>query len=472
MSIERYILPELFREIFKHVEHRVELARYCLISKTCYLYAATRLYEWIYVYTWHRDAKKRVSMVLETLAESPRLAFHVKILDFRDFPTHLTVDEKLQLIALACRAISHCVNLLSCSWTRDGSLYTKIIESLAELKKLQSLEINGRPGPWTAWVPDDLFRFRHLQSLTLIMPVQAVMDVLPAWTEQNSETLESLVIICKSTTALNDSALYKMAPSLRGLRRLHLAGCVKITEGSVNEVLSNNSVGLQSLALESCSPHFNMSAFGTYCSEHKHLTSLSSISLTLPYYRDSVPRERWIDDVLLLLQHSPIESFQLYASSGLEDEVSCPTIHSEHLKTLVDGHPATLRRIGIQRLIVPVESLSYAVSACPRLEEVFATLRDVNRDELAQALAPGKALRNIHTTLMRDVAGSLRPLHLSTSQDVCLYVAQRCGASLQLIGAQTRVWKVLRRYVGEQTTVSLGSYSGPQIPEQFLMMRA
>ncbi|KAG9085222.1 hypothetical protein FRC06_003695 [Ceratobasidium sp. 370] len=261
------------------------------------------------------------------------------------------------------------------------------------------------------------------------MPVPAVVEVLPAWTAQNSETLESLVIICKSTTALNDSTLCKMAPSLRGLRRLHLAGCVKITERSINEVLSNNAAGLESLALESCSPYFSMSVFGTYCSEHQYLTSLSSISLTLPYFKDSTQRERWIGDVLFMLQHSPIESFQLYAGGSLEDEVSYATINFESLKRLADGHLTTLRRIGIQRLIIPVEALSYAVSVCPRLEEVFTTLRDVNRDELAQALVPGKALRNVHTTLMRDVAGSLRPLHLSTSQDI--YTSVEGGKALR-----------------------------------------
>ncbi|KAG8703946.1 hypothetical protein FRC09_003855 [Ceratobasidium sp. 395] len=439
MSIATYIPSELFHEIFKHVEPRAELTQCCLISKTCYLYATPLLYEWIYVYTWHTDAKKRVSIILETLAGSPRLAFHVKILDFRVFPTPFTVDEKLELVRLACQAIDRCVNLISCSWTRDGSLYSKIIESLAGLKKLKSLEINGRPGRWTAWVPDDLFRFRHLESLTLIMPVQAVTEILPAWTAQNSETLQSL-----STTALGDVTLRKMIPSLRGLRRLHLAGCAKITEGSVKEALSDNIVGLRSLALEGCSPYFDMSALSAHCFEHKLLSSLSSISLTLPYCKDSIQRDRWISDALLLLHHSPIESFQLYAGGGTtaEGELSYASINFESIRGLVDGHSVTLKRIGIQRLIVSVELVHYASCVCPSLEDVFITVCDANRDDLAQALAPGKALRNVHVTLMREAAGSLKALHLATAQDICQYIAQRCGGSLQLIGAQTRVWKV------------------------------
>ncbi|QRV84884.1 hypothetical protein RhiJN_12900 [Ceratobasidium sp. AG-Ba] len=349
-------------------------------------------------------------MVLETLAQSSRLAFHVKVIgepykwhilcfidqtrkDFRDYPTHLTVDEKLQLIALASRAINNCVNLLSCSWTRDGSLNTKIIESLANLEKLRALEINGRPGPWTAWVPEDLLRFRQLQSLTLIMPVQTVVEVLPEWAAQNSETLESLVVICKSTTALNDSTLFKMSSSLYRLRRFHLAGCTKVTEGSIKEVISRNAAGLESLAGE---------------------------LLATPRY----------------------------------------------------GRAWDFEAFGIQRLIIPLDALRYAIAVCLNLEDVFVTLCGVNRDDLAQTLASGNVLRNVHTTLMTDVTGVLRPIHLATAQSMCQHVVQYCSASLRIIGAQTRVWKVTRHFSGKEAIVTLGAYSGPQIPEQFLMIRA
>jgi hypothetical protein len=122
-----------------------------------------------------------------------------------------------------------------------------------------------------------------------------------------------------------------------------------------------------------------MAAFGVHCTEHKNLSSLASISLTMPYYRDSTQPEKWLGDVLLLLQHSPIEIFQLYASVGIENEVSCTRLGFEGLKRLVDEHADTLKRIGIQRIIVPVELVGYASSKCPRLEEIFTTLCNVNR---------------------------------------------------------------------------------------------
>ncbi|CAE6535072.1 unnamed protein product, partial [Rhizoctonia solani] len=231
-----------------------------------------------------------VWMILETLANAPHLAFHVKALEFRDFPNHLNFDERHRIIALATQAISNCVNLRSCSWTRDGTLSTRMLQELAGLESLKELEINAKPGAFGAWFPEDLLAFRGLQSLTLIMPARSIVELLPAWSAENKDTLESLVVICK--------------------------------------------------------------------------------------------------------------------------------------------------------------------------------------DALAQALVTGRHLRNVHLTLMTDVAGEMRPLHLLTAQEICQHVARNCGDSLQLIGSQTRVWQVKRSFSHGETIRTLGPYSGQQIPEQFLMMRA
>lgn len=107
------------------------------------------------------------------------------------------MNEHFRLEALAVKAIENCINLRSCTWTRDGSLTTQIIRRLGNLEGLKELEINGRPGTWGEWVSHDLLLFKGLQSLTLIMPARAVTDMVPEWVAQNAETLESLAIICK-----------------------------------------------------------------------------------------------------------------------------------------------------------------------------------------------------------------------------------------------------------------------------------
>ncbi|KEP53367.1 hypothetical protein V565_032220 [Rhizoctonia solani 123E] len=482
-----FILPELLHEVFKviksryrlsyltrplqHVERKAHLAYCCLVNKTCYSYARIYLYEWIQVYTWHTGAKQRVWMILETLANTPHLASHVKALELRDFPTHVSFDERHRMIALATRAVSNCINVRSCAWTRDGTLSTRVLQGLAGLDSLKELEINAKPGAFGAWVPEDLLAFRGLQSLTLIMPARSVVELLPEWSAKNKDTLESLVVICKSTPYLNDDILRGMLPSLWNLRRLHLAGCIKLTESSVGNFLADNS-HLRSLALEACSPRFNMNTLSSACATHKSLKWLTSISLTMPPSKESSERRRWLGDVILLLKYSPLESFQLYASGGTDELISYEGVNHEAIKELVDLHAATLRRIGIQRLIVPVKSLAYACEKCSQLEEIFATLCGVGRDTLAQALVTGKHLRNVHLTLMTDVAGEMRPLHLLTAQEICQHVARSCGDALQLIGSQTRVWQVKRSFSAGQTIRTLGKYTGQQIPEQFLMMRA
>ncbi|KAF8752179.1 hypothetical protein RHS01_07881 [Rhizoctonia solani] len=299
-----------------------------------------------------------------------------------------------------------------------------MIQELASLNSLKELEINAKPGAFGAWVPEDLLGFRNLQSLTLIMPARSVVELLPAWCRENKDTLESLVIICKS------------------------------------------------LALETCSPRFNMGLFASDCEAQKRLRFLTSISLTVPTSGGADQRRKWFESIILLLKHSPLESFQLYAGGGTDEFISYEGVDHEAIKELIDLHASTLRRIGIQRLIVPLESMAYACEKCSQLEEIFATLCGVGRDALAQALVAGKRLRNVHLTLMTDVAGEMRPLHLLTAQEICQHIARNCGDSLQLIGSQTRVWQVTRSFSAGQTVRTLGPYSGQQIPEQFLMMRA
>ncbi|KAH7337636.1 hypothetical protein B0J17DRAFT_663691 [Rhizoctonia solani] len=449
-----FILPELLYEVFKHIDRRAHLAQCCLINKTYCSYARICLYEWIQVYTWHTGAKQRVWMILETLARAPHVAFHVKALELRDFPNLLNFDERHRILALATQAISNCVNLRSCSWTRDKTLSTSVLQELAGLKSLRELEINAKPGAFGAWVAEDLLSFRGLQSLTLIMPARPVVELLPKWSAKNKDTLQSLVIICKATPYINDEILQRMLPSLLNLRRLHLAGCIKVTETST------------------CSQRFDMNTLASACSTHRRLQFLTSISLTMPPSKEPGQRRKWFGDVILLLKHSPLESFQLYASGGTDELISYEGVDHEALKELVDSHASTLRRIGIQRLIISLKSLAYSCEKCSQLEEIFATLCGVSRDALAQALAPGKHLRNVHLTLMTDVAGEMRPLHLLTAQEICQHVARNCGDSLQLIGSQTRVWQVKRSFSAEQTVRTLGPYTGQQIPEQFLMMRA
>lgn len=123
----------------------------------------------------------------------------------------------------------------------------------------------------------------------------------------------------------------------------------------------------------------DMRAFGAACAEHRRLSSLTSISLTLPVYKEPNQRREWLNQVLMMLEHSPLEVFQLYAGGGTEDSISRKGVDNEIIRDLARSHGSTLKRVGIQRLIVSLESLSYVCENCPRLQEIFATLLNADR---------------------------------------------------------------------------------------------
>lgn len=60
----------------------------------------------------------------------------------------------------------------------------------------------------------------------------------------------------KFTSIVTDTLLQTMASSLCQLKKLHLAGCPKITHRGIIELLGPNTAGIKDLALEGVSPSF------------------------------------------------------------------------------------------------------------------------------------------------------------------------------------------------------------------------
>lgn len=119
---------------------------------------------------------------------------HCALAEIRDFPKGLSADRHSELLQMCDRGIRNCIKLRSCTWTRDGSLQSTVLESLAGCSQLQELEINGND---SGYDPVLLTQFSHLSKISLIMPSVYVLDVLPTWFPITGETLRSLTIICK-----------------------------------------------------------------------------------------------------------------------------------------------------------------------------------------------------------------------------------------------------------------------------------
>lgn len=66
----------------------------------------------------------------------------------------------------------------------------------------------------------------------------------------------SLTVALKETSEIWDGWLGDNATSLSRIQHLHLAGCPKVTHEGVLEILSSNSIGIRTLALEGISSRF------------------------------------------------------------------------------------------------------------------------------------------------------------------------------------------------------------------------
>lgn len=114
--------------------------------------------------------------------------------EIRDFPKGLSTNSLSDLIQICAQGVRNCINLRSCTWTRDGSLHSAVLESLVDCPQLRELEINGND---SGYDPILLARFSRLSKISLIMPSTHVLDILPTWISITGETLRSLTILCR-----------------------------------------------------------------------------------------------------------------------------------------------------------------------------------------------------------------------------------------------------------------------------------
>ncbi len=115
----------------------------------------------------------------------------------RDFPKALQSEEHDTILSLCLQGVRHCANLRACTWTRHGSLTSRVLETLVDCSKLSELELNGQHNNF--YDPSILPRFNHLRKLSLIMPSGLVVDILPSWMQNTKEALQYLSLICKAS---------------------------------------------------------------------------------------------------------------------------------------------------------------------------------------------------------------------------------------------------------------------------------
>src|SRR5882757_2105355 len=92
------------------------------------------------------------------------LSLHTS-LEIRDFPKGLSMSSYEELLVLCRDGLKNCVNLRTCTWTRDGSVDSWILKALQECPKLRELELNGNHNSHDAII---LRKFKNLEKISLI----------------------------------------------------------------------------------------------------------------------------------------------------------------------------------------------------------------------------------------------------------------------------------------------------------------
>ncbi|KAJ2933813.1 hypothetical protein H1R20_g3261, partial [Candolleomyces eurysporus] len=483
------------------------LAAAAVVDKTWNVFATPLLYERVSIYSWHKEGKVKVLQLFSTLGNHLHLAKHVRRLgtqltgppllqrfilsaltEIRDFPKAILNSEG-DIPELVLKGLKNCRNLHSCTWTRDGSLSSEILGALSSASELRELEFNGHSQG--QYDPRMLCQFKALSKISVIMPSSAVISQLRSMFEVSGYHLRHLTVICKSSPVINDDVLESMASSLTNLEQFYVTGCPKVTERGVSAIISSSQPGLRALGLESVSPRFNISTFARHYANTEALNNLRSITLTIS--RSLADVEGWTKAVLHLLSSSPLERFQIYAtSSDVTVQHKSTGLLESTMATfwanIVAVHGHRLRRFSVHRMPISLASIHAICSRCPNLEELFLVAEPRSLDVLPSSFSRAPKLRTIHinypletrststdTDDEGDDAEHEDPGSVLSPSDA-LALVKRCGPSITQFGCNAKVWQVGRAISMEEdgtvtSDVVLLPYESPDIPEQFLVVR-
>ncbi|KAJ6626242.1 hypothetical protein B0H10DRAFT_1999434 [Mycena sp. CBHHK59/15] len=281
---------ELFSHILCHLARPQHIASVCLVNKVFHQFGVPRLYERVSISLWHKHGKAKVVCLFSTLTNYLHLTKYVLKLgpahtEIRDFPKSLGVMDTDELVL---NGLKNCLNLQACTWTRDGLLNSAILSLLHVSQTLREQEINGySDGNYDAGI---LAGFAHLHRISLIMPSTRVFRQFNSWMALTGATLCTLTLICKMSPLITDDILGAHAPSLVHLDQFSITGCPHVGHAGIWAIISQNITGIVSASAATC--------------------YLTAITLSLD-------QETWLTSVSTMLSTTPLEVFQIYATSVL-----------------------------------------------------------------------------------------------------------------------------------------------------------
>ncbi|KZV67676.1 hypothetical protein PENSPDRAFT_611087 [Peniophora sp. CONT] len=453
------LLPLILEQILK-ASH---LGQICLVNKVFYEFSVSQLYSRIIIRHWYHDVKSKVICLFRTLAEHEHLALMVRQLEVGDFPKGLHAEQDDALRESCIRGLQNARHLRAVTWTRDGSLTSEILQALAQCTELRSISMNGNSSGH--YDPRELLNLTQLNSVSVVMPGSGVIDIFPSWMQVVGQKLRSLTLICKDTRLVNDALLEDMSAFLPSLERLSLVGCPKVTHRGIGALVRQNVRGLLSLGLEGITPAFDVSSFGAICSREGGLVSLQSFTFT---FEPGLLNDAWINGIVSLLSVSPLDLFQAYATDR-ETALDAPMV-GVLIDRIVRSHGQRLTRLSVHRARLRLHTIEGICTTCPNLRQLFMLIDYSDLPQLGPVLAKARQLNAVHVNI------SELPVPYEPNARAMALLSQ-CSPTVTQFGIDNRVWQIARHVEvqadGQLTTRPvLTTYENPDIPEQFLVVRA
>ncbi|KAG5643518.1 hypothetical protein DXG03_000710 [Asterophora parasitica] len=358
--------------------------------------------------------------------------------EIREFPKGIS-DDNLDTNVL--QGLRNCINLLACTWTRDGSLNSDVLKALQALDTLRELEINGRS--------EDNFNPKLLTGFTRVSRIGLIMPSAPV-----------------ASPIVTDALLESLAPHVVNLQHLYLTGCPKVTHKGVWSLLMGSKAGILGLGLEALSSHFDMSEFRQRCQTARTLSQLTSITLTV---HPQLPLEEWMHDVSVLLSHAPLQNFHIYSTGAFYESPST----EEFWAGLVATHGKRLVRFSVHRMLISLRAIEEICRRCSVLQQLFIVIEHDSLPNLSACLAQASLLRSIHINYPMEAHTEVVPVISATE---ALSIIQQCSSTLTQFGCNARVWQVARVIDIDaegrlHARPVLAPYETPDIPEPFLVVR-
>ncbi|VDB86402.1 unnamed protein product [Peniophora sp. CBMAI 1063] len=453
------LLPSILEQILK-ASH---LAQLCLVNRGFYEVAVPQLYSRIIIRHWYHDVKTKVICLFRTLTEYERLALMVHQLEIGDFPKGLHAEQDDALRESCIRGLRNTKHLRAVTWTRDGSLTSEIIQTLAQCTELRSISFNGNSA--SHYNPRELLKLTRLESISVVMPSAGVTNLFHHWMRATGRTLRSLTLICKDTRLFDDVLLEEMAKHLPSLERLSLVGCPKATHKGVGALIKQNVRGVLALGLEGITPAFDVASFGAICAREGGLVSLKSFTFT---FEPSLLNDASINGIVALLADSPLDLFQAYATDR-ETALDAPMV-GVLIDRIVRAHGHRLTRLSVHRARLRLYTIEGICTMCPNLRQLFMLIDSSDLPELGPLLAKARQLTAVHVNI------SELPVPYEPNTRAMALLSQ-CSPTVTQFGIDNRVWQIARHVEvqadGQLTTRPvLTTYENPDIPEQFLVVRA